>query len=124
MPERTVLVIEPDPMQRDLIMLALRRNHIHAEACTDPADLPGLLEVNKPSVLVMDIYLPGTNGLDLMVNLKERGLLSATKVIGVSSMAFPEVVRKMVQAGFSDFLVKPIDIDLLVARVQRAIQVK
>lgn len=122
MPEPTVLIIEPDHLQRDLMMMALKRNHIHPDACADLADLPNLLMTTKPSVLVMDMYLPGTNGLDLMMDLKERGFLDATRVIGVSAMAFPEVVRKMIQAGFSDFLVKPIDTDQFVARVQRILQ--
>lgn len=115
-------MIEPDKLQRDLMMMALKRNGINVEICANPDDLPGLLDLKKPAVLVMDLYLPGINGLDLMLDLKGRGLLEETKVIGVSSMAFPEIVRKMVQAGFSEFLVKPLDTDQLVARVQRILR--
>jgi two-component system cell cycle response regulator DivK len=121
MPEPTVLLLEPDTQQRDLMVFALKRGNIVVEICPFAENLPGLLELKKPIVLVMDIYLPGKNGFDLILDLKNRGLLENAKVIGISSMAFPEIVRKMVQAGFIEFLVKPLDPDLFLSRVQRVI---
>jgi DNA-binding NtrC family response regulator len=119
-----VLLVEPDNLQRNLMVMALNRGKIPLEVCQDLDELPGMLELKKPLVLVMDIYLPGKNGFDLIYDLKTRGLLENTKVIGISSMAFPEVVRKTVQSGFVDFLVKPLDMDLFLSRVQRAIYTK
>jgi DNA-binding NtrC family response regulator len=124
MAELAVLIVEPDIPQRDLMVMALKRGHLLVETCIDIDDLPGMLELKKPPVLVMDIYLPGKNGFDLIQDLKNRGLLENTRVIGISSMAFPEIVRKMVQAGFADFLVKPLDIDLFLSRVKRALNLK
>jgi DNA-binding NtrC family response regulator len=121
MTDLSVLVLEPDIPQRDLIVMALKRGNLTVETCTDLDDLPGMLELRKPPVLVMDIYLPGKNGFDLIADLKNRGLIENTRVIGISSMAFPEIVRKMVQSGFADFLIKPLDIDLFLSRVQRAL---
>jgi DNA-binding NtrC family response regulator len=121
MVEPLVFVVVTDIMQRDLIVMALKRNHFNPFICNNLVELPSLIEEMKPSVLLLDIYLSGGNGLDLVLDLKERGLLEQTKVIGISSMAFPEIVRKLAQAGFSDLLVKPLDIDLMVRRVRRAL---
>lgn len=121
MVEPLVFVVVTDIMQRDLIVMALKRNHFNPFICNNLVELPSLIEEMKPSVLLLDIYLSGGNGLDLVLDLKERGLLEQTKVIGISSMAFPEIVRKLAQAGFSDLLVKPLDIDLMIRRVRRAL---
>lgn len=124
MADLAVLILEPDIAQRDLMVMVLKRGKLVVETCTNIDDLPGMLELKKPPVLIMDIYLPGKNGFDLIQDLKNRGLIENTRVIGISSMAFPEIVRKMVQAGFADFLVKPLDIDLFLSRVKRALNLK
>lgn len=121
MADLAVLILEPDKNQRDLMVMALKRGNLTVETCTDVDDLPGILELKKPPVLVMDIYLPGKNGFDLIADLNNRGLIENTRVIGISSMAFPEIVRKMIQAGFVDFLIKPLDTDLFIARVKRVL---
>jgi DNA-binding NtrC family response regulator len=121
MADLAVLILEPDILQRDLMVMVLKRGKLSVETCTQIEDLPGMLELKKPAVLVMDIYLPGKNGFDMISDLKNRGLIDSTRVIGVSSMAFPEIVRKMVQAGFMDVLSKPVDTDQFLSRVQRAL---
>lgn len=121
MPTPNVLIIEPDVLQRDLMVMALKRGGINPIVCTELDDLPGLIELHRPPVIVMDIYLPGKNGFDLMLELKGHGLLENTHVVGISSMAFPEIVRKMIQSGFVDFLVKPLDTDQFLSRIFRVL---
>jgi DNA-binding NtrC family response regulator len=121
MPTPNVLIIEPDVLQRDLMVMALKRGGINPIVCTELDDLPGLIELHQPPVIVMDIYLPGKNGFDLMLELKNRGILDTTRVVGISSMAFPEIVRKMIQSGFVDFLVKPLDTDQFLSRIFRVL---
>jgi two-component system response regulator (stage 0 sporulation protein A) len=72
-----------------------------------------------PDVLLIDTYLPGQNGLDLIGQLNSEVLLKRTKVFFLSSLGFPEVVQKAAQIGASGFLVKPLDPDLLVTRIRK-----
>jgi DNA-binding NtrC family response regulator len=103
------------------MVMALKRGKLSVETCAAIDDLAGILELKRPPVLVMDIYLPGKNGFDMISDLKNHGLIENTRVIGISSMAFPEIVRKMIQAGFFDVLAKPLDTDLFLSRVKRAL---
>jgi DNA-binding NarL/FixJ family response regulator len=71
-----------------------------------------------PDVLLIDTYLPGQNGLDLINQLNSEVLLKRTKVIFISSLGFPEIVQKAAKVGASGFIVKPLNPDLVVKRVE------
>lgn len=119
MPGNSVLILEPDVMERDLMIMALKRGGLTPEICWRPDDLPGMLIDDAPDVLVIDLHMPGRNGLNLFSDMKKAGLLKRTRTLAVSAMAFPEIVQRLREAGVNDFLVKPLDADLLVSRVKR-----
>jgi two-component system, response regulator, stage 0 sporulation protein A len=112
-----VLVVLADILQRDLICLALKRHHFAVIATGSGDELEGLLKQNQAALLLLDVYLPHQNGLDLLKQCKKQGLLNQTRVIMLSGFGFPEVVRSVLQAGADDFLVKPLDVDLLIQRM-------
>jgi two-component system OmpR family response regulator len=113
-----ILILEPNPLQCDLIRIALRRNGMKPIVCDQPAALRQHLVQHMPDVLLIDTYLPGQNGLDLISKLNSEVLLKRTKVFFLSSLGFPEVVQKAAQIGATGFLVKPLDPDLLVTRIR------
>ena len=113
----SVLVLEPNILQCDLIKLALIRHSITPIICNQPANLRQQLVQHLPDVLLIDTYLPGLNGLDLISQLNSEVLLKRTKVFFISSLAFPEIVQKAAKMGASGFLVKPLNPDLLVTRI-------
>lgn len=117
----TVLILEPNPLQCALIRMAITRHGMKPIICDQPADLRQHLVQYMPDVLLIDTYLPGHNGLDLIGQLNSEVLLKRTKVFFLSSLGFPEVVQKAAQMGASGFLVKPLDPDLLVTRIQSCI---
>jgi len=116
-----VLVVEFDPLHRDLIILALNRGSYAPVVCSDLSQLRHLIEEHHPKVLLIDLNLPGINGLDLLKGLVQDGLLKQSSVIVISAMGFPEIVNQAINMGVDDFLVKPILPDLLLARIQKAI---
>src|SRR5512138_3215382 len=90
----SVLVLEPNPLQCDLIRLALTRSRINPIICNQPDSLRQELLQHMPDVLLIDTNLPGQNGLELIGRLKSEVLLKRTKVFFISSMGFPEIVQK------------------------------
>lgn len=113
----SVLVLEPNVLQCDLIKLALIRHSITPIICNQPTNLRQQLVQHLPDVLLIDTYLPGLNGLDLISQLNSEVLLKRTKVFFISSLAFPEIVQKAAKMGASGFLVKPLNPDVLVTRI-------
>jgi two-component system, OmpR family, response regulator len=113
----SVLVLEPNTLQCGLIKVALTRNHMTPIICHEPEALRQHLLEYLPDVLLIDTYLPGQNGLDLIGQLNSEVLLKRTKVFFLSSMGYPEIVQKAARMGASGFLVKPLNPDLLVSRI-------
>ena len=116
----SILVLEPNALQCDLIKLALLRHKMNPIVCNDPEKLRQQLVQHVPDVLLVDTYLPGLNGLDLVGQLNSEVLLNRTKVFFLSSLAFPEIIQKAAKIGASGFLVKPLDPDLLISRIQKS----
>ncbi len=114
----SVLILIPNPLQCDLVRMALLRNFMNPIVCPQPSTLRQQLVQHLPDVLLIDTYLPGQNGLELINELNSEILLKRTKVIFISSLGFPEIVQKAAKAGASAFLVKPLNPDLLVTRIQ------
>jgi two-component system response regulator DctR len=73
-------------------------------------------------LLLLDLFLPQQNGIELLQQLRAAGLLAHTAVVVISGLGFSEVVQQAVQSGAQDFLVKPIDTDQLVERVNKVLK--
>ena len=116
-----VLIVSTDGLQRDLILVSLRRMGFTCISCDQPEAVKRLLEEEQPAVLILDTFLHGANGLDLLADLQGETGLGETKVILISAMGFPETVRRSKELGASDFLVKPVDLAVLVERIRRLV---
>lgn len=117
----SVLILEPNALQCDLIKMALIRYRMNPIICNQAANIRQLLVQHLPDVLLIDTYLPGLNGLDLIGQLNSEVLLNRTKVFFISSLAFPEIVQKAAKMGASGFLVKPLNPDMMVTRIQKCV---
>ncbi len=113
----SVLVLEPNTLQCDLIKLALIRHKMNPIICAQPLSLREKLVQHLPDILLVDTHLPGQNGLDLIQQLNSEVLLNRTKVFFISALAFPEIVQKAAKMGACGFLVKPLNPEMLVARI-------
>ncbi len=111
-----VMILEPDVMQRDLMVLALRRHQLETVVCPQSHQVEDLLALHHPDLLILDLLLRGRNALDLLEMLKKKGLLERTKVLLISPLGFPEIVRTAARAGAAAFVVKPLDPDQLAQR--------
>ena len=118
-----VLVMETDPLSRDLIALALHRGGYSPIICQQPEELRAYLEKDPPRAVVMDTFQRGVNGLDLLAELREDNLLKDVPVVLVSSLAFSEIVVRAASLGAAAFLAKPLDTDLLLEQMKKVLGV-
>ncbi len=117
----SILVIEFDALQRDLIALTLRRSGFNPILSSDLTEARQTIRERQPQVVLVDLYLPGTNGLDFIRDLRSEGLLEGRSAIALSALGFPEIVGNAIQAGADDFILKPVDPAVLISRVKRHI---
>lgn len=114
-----VVLVERDVLLRDLLATALQRLNLEIITVAEGEEALALCRQRSPDLLITDIWLPRLNGLDLLRCLKEEKRLTHTRVIVVTSLGFPEVVAEAAALGVQDFLIKPVDTEELLARVQR-----
>jgi len=114
-----LLIAEGDPIQRELIEIAMHRLPMQVITAEDGEEALSLYKLNQPDILILDVMLTKINGLEVLQQLRESGVLDHNRVILISALGFPEIVQKAVRLKVKDFLVKPVDIELLVERVRQ-----
>jgi DNA-binding response OmpR family regulator len=106
-----------NPMEADLVRMVLIRAGFDPVLCTDGAEFNNKFIQVAPKIVVLDIVLPGQNGLELLKVIKADQMRAATPVILISALAFADVVVQARKAGAADFFVKPLDAELLFKRL-------
>jgi RNA polymerase sigma factor (sigma-70 family) len=119
-PEPTVFVVDDDNSTRELLAWLMKRNGLAFEAFPDARGFLEAYDTQRPGCLVLDLNMPGMNGLDLQQYLKEQGVL--LPVIFLSAGAdIPKAVRA-VREGAVDFIEKPFDYKRVVELVRECLE--
>lgn len=118
-----VLVIEPDAVQRDLIKICLRRIGCEVIIAQDAEEVFQLFAQNHPSLLVLDTFIPGTSGLEIVSDLKQKKLIKHSRILFISSYGFTDIIQKSKDIGVHEFLIKPLDMDEFSKRVKTLLEI-
>jgi RNA polymerase sigma factor (sigma-70 family) len=119
-PAPTVFVVDDDNSTRELLAWLMKRNGLAFEAFPDARSFLEAYDTERPGCLVLDLNMPGMNGLDLQLYLKEQGVL--LPVIFLSAGAdIPKAVRA-VREGAVDFIEKPFDYKRVVELVRECLE--
>ena len=114
-----VLVVEDENDIRKLMCLHLERNDYLITEATEGSQAYELLEKNKFNVIILDWMLPGMSGLDLLVWIRSQNEINKiTPILFVTAKSEPEDIVKALDSGADDYVVKPFNIPVLLARVQ------
>jgi DNA-binding response OmpR family regulator len=114
-----VLLVEDDAVIREATQLALERHGFTVSVAED--GLTGLAQfrAERPDVALLDLMLPGMNGVSLCRQIREEG---NTPVIMLSARADPIDVVLGLEAGADDYVTKPFDSTVLVARIRAVVR--
>jgi PAS domain S-box-containing protein len=108
----TMLYIEDNPANMMLVeSLIERRSDIQLLRATDGLQGIAMARASLPNFILMDINLPGINGLQAMMILAADPMTAHIPVIALSANAMPSDIEKGLQAGFFSYLSKPIKIN-------------
>lgn len=112
-----VVIVDDDPFLSEVYREGLETAGISTRAVTDPLLAPDVIGEFKPDLIVCDIFMPGCNGLELLALLRQDDDLADTPIMLLSSD--PDLERRLeaLNLGADDFLMKPVDMDLLIAAV-------
>ena len=119
-PRPLVLVVEDDAANRSLLIAQLERAGFDAVATADGTEgLAAVTEV-RPDVVLLDVGLPGLDGHEVCRRLRLDPRTIALPVILVTGQSSVEDIVRGLDAGADDFLAKPYDEAVLLARLRSA----
>ncbi|KAF1855049.1 hypothetical protein Lal_00007226 [Lupinus albus] len=110
----SIVLVEDDAPLRTLTSRALREHGYHVRAAATGAEMWVLLENEPADLVVLDIMLPGTSGIDLLRRLRKT---SEVPVIFVSARGSEEDRVLGLELGADDYLAKPFGTRELIARI-------
>jgi CheY-like chemotaxis protein len=113
-----VLLVEDNRLNRELARDLLEAAGHHVDAAVDGVELRRLLPAAHPDVVLLDVLLPGADGLELLAELR-RSRLRAVPVLAVTAQARPADLARFRAAGFDAIVTKPIDTRSFVREVER-----
>ena len=121
--QRTLLYVEDNPANMTLIEeLIARRPDLRLLTATDGDLGIEFARVYQPSVILMDIHLPGISGIDAMRILHADPATAHIPILALSANAVPREVQKGLEAGFFDYLTKPIKVRPLMDALDAALE--
>ena len=125
-PERrhTVIYIEDNEVNQ-LLMEGMLAQRPGIRLLMAGLPLPGLAlaACEPPDLVLLDIQLPGMDGFEVLKRLRAAPATRHVPVVAVSANAMPADRQKAAEAGFIDYITKPIDLPLLLATVDRLLPV-
>ncbi len=118
-PERNVLVCEDDPAMVRIFQFLLRQQGIRNVLTTGNGNDAGPMALkHKPSLVLLDLMLPGKDGLTVLSELKSNPLTKMIPIIVVSGKESHEQVQQAMMAGAIDYVIKPFEPMELGARIK------
>ena len=117
--EQRVLVVDDDPQTLRYVRNALGNAGYVPLVTGDPRQLPEILSTRKPRLVLLDLMLPGVDGIELMQIVPG---LADLPVIFISGYRRDETIARALEAGAADYIVKPFSATELTARVRAALR--
>ena len=121
MDKKKILIVDDNADTRLLLSARLKAHHYHTIFAADALQAMSVALKEQPDAILLDLGLPGGNGLVVLQRLKANTALSAIPVIIVTAEDSSVAETRAIEAGADAFLQKPVDQDKLIAAVQQAI---
>jgi DNA-binding response OmpR family regulator len=112
-PTRRVLLVDDNPDATETLATLLRQAGHQVVVMTDADLVMRAATELKPQFVLLDIGLPGRNGFDVARSLRALPELRDSVLVAVSGYGQRDYVRRAREAGFSHYLVKPVNVELL-----------
>ena len=119
MDEKKILLVEDNEVNRRLAGFLLRSQGYQVIEATTAQVAFDMIPNNRPDLIVMDIQLPGMDGLEATTKLKAEPATANIPVIAVTSYAMAGDRDKALAAGCSGYVTKPIDKTIFLAEISR-----
>jgi DNA-binding response OmpR family regulator len=113
--EASILVVEDEPNSREMVTQFLVNRGYHVRAAQDGAEALFMVQEQAPHLIVLDLYMPGVNGIEVIKALKRRDFRGS--IIVLTGSQDEKLLEQALELGSVDVIGKPVDLDRLMLAI-------
>src|SRR5579871_2820066 len=113
-----LLVVDDEALNRDMLSRRLRHHGFRVEVAASGAAALQAVEEIHPDLVLLDIMMPGMTGVEALQELRKRHSADQLPVIMVTALQDSERVVEALDLGANDYITKPVDFPVAVARIK------
>jgi PleD family two-component response regulator len=121
--KKKILVVDDDVAFLESIDMLFSNEGFSVIKLTNPDNIFDVLEKEIPDLILLDVYLPKTNGFEILKSLKAHYMFSSIPVIMITSDATVHIDKAFSQ-GADDCIFKPVDAQVIIKRMSKLIHEK
>jgi DNA-binding response OmpR family regulator len=121
MSAKTILIVDDLVTLRQPVRVMLERQGYSVEEASDGYEALQKIAESRPDLVLLDLMMPGMNGAEVLKHIKADARLQDTSIIVLTAVADTWQMRKYIEMGAADYLLKPFTISTLLDRVRRAL---
>lgn len=108
-----VIYADDDELIRSTVTNALKEEGVEVHTCADGADVLELCGAVNPDAVLLDLHMPIIGGLETARRLRRDVRNADLRIVAITGKGTWELRREAIEAGFDEFLIKPIGIAAL-----------
>jgi len=120
----TILVVDDNELNRDLLSRRLSKQGFHTPLANDAFEALEWLDENHCDLILLDIMMPGMSGIEMLEKVRQTRNASELPVIMATAKDTREDIVGALRAGANDYVTKPIDFPVVLARVNTQLDLK
>ncbi len=104
-----VLLVEDDPINREVALELLRSVGLAVDTAEDGLDALAKLRINAYDLILMDMQMPVMDGIEATLAIRASAASGRLPIVAMTANAFADDRERCLAAGMNDFIVKPVE---------------
>lgn len=119
-----ILIVEDEEFNREIMALRLQPCNYNLRFAVDGQQALDMINTKKPDIVLLDIMLPEIMGLQVLHTLRQQYSMVELPIIMVTAIDQEERIVRALELGANDFVTKPTNFPILIARLQTQLSLK
>ncbi len=118
---QSILIVDDEEMTRNLLRLMLKGTGFAIDEAEDGFVALEKVRANKPDVMILDVMMPGLDGLEVCRELRAETATSDLPIIMLSAKTTQMAIQEGLNAGADKYLTKPVGFKELISHIQEVL---
>ena len=114
----TVLIVEDNEMNRDMLARRLQRKGYQVECAADGPEGIAMAQSMKPDIILMDVALGEMDGWEATTAIRSNPEIAKIPIIALTAHALESDRRRSIEVGCVDFETKPVALEQLIEKIE------